>query len=113
MREHRASASFPVSTNPVCSGGLPEAAIPRAPNASTRWSYPYAARRLLSITVSVPSAWRSVTTTVSRSPTSPIAGSTRTSPRAKTSSTSLPVTKRAMSRSCTVMSRNMPPETRT
>ena len=49
---------------------------------------------------------------MSRSPASPIAGSTRTAPWACTSTTSLPVTNRAMSMSWHVMSRKMPPDTR-
>src|SRR3954453_12460822 len=49
---------------------------------------------------------------VSMSPASPIAGSTRTAPRANTSTTSEPLTYRAMSKSWIVMSRKIPPETR-
>src|SRR3989442_10045479 len=47
---------------------------------------------------------------VSTSPASPIAGSTITPAIAKTSSTSLPVRKRAMSKSWMVISRKRPPE---
>src|SRR3954470_981383 len=49
---------------------------------------------------------------VSMSPAAPIAGSTRTAPRAKTSTTSEPLTYRAMSTSWIVMARKIPPETR-
>ena len=58
------------------------------------------------------STW-TVTSAVSTSPASPNAGSTCTAPRANTSTTSLPVTNRAISKSWIVMSRKMPPETRT
>ncbi len=57
-----------------------------------RWSKPYTAWRLLSIVVMVPSSWVSTTTAVSTSPASPMRGSTRTAPRAKTSTTSDPTT---------------------
>src|SRR5215218_8090541 len=49
---------------------------------------------------------------VSMSPASPMAGSIRTAPRATTSTTSEPVMNRAMSKSWIVMSRNIPPESR-
>ena len=47
---------------------------------------------------------------VSMSPTSANDGSIRTAPRANTSTTSLPVTNLAMSKSWIIMSRNRPPE---
>ena len=95
----------------MADAGLSDDAIPDDPNASTRWSYPYTARRLLSMAVMAPLAWVSTTTAVSRSPAAPMAGSTRTAPVAYTSTTSLPVTKRAMSKSWMVMSQKMPPDT--
>ena len=64
------------------------------------------------MTVRQPLSCTSVITAVSMSSTVAIAGSTRTAPRAKTSTTSLPVTKRAMSKSWIVMSRKIPPEPR-
>ena len=61
--------------------------------------------------VMAPLAWVTTTTAVSRSPASPMAGSTLTPPVAYTSTASLPVTKRAMSKSWMVMSQKIPPDT--
>jgi hypothetical protein len=71
-----------VCTTAVCAAGFPDAAIPFAPKTSTRWSNPYTAWRLLSMTVRQPLSWRSVTTAVSTSPTSAKLGSIRTPPSA-------------------------------
>ncbi len=66
----------------------------------------------MSITVIAPLSCTSVTTAVSTSPSSASSGVIRTAPRANTSTTSLPVTYCAMSKSWIVMSRNSPPECR-
>ena len=56
---------------------------------------------------------RKLTTAVSTSPASPIAGSISTLAAAKISTGSSPRSQRAMSKSWIIMSRNKPPETRT
>jgi len=65
----------------------------------------------LSIVVMQPFSCCRTISAVSMSPASPMAGSTRTAPRAYTSTTSLPVTYLAMSKSWIVMSRKIPPDT--
>jgi hypothetical protein len=70
-------------------------------------------RRLLTMVAIAPEAYFRTINAVSISPASPIAGSTRLLPWAYTDTGSSPMMKRAISKSWMVISRNMPPETRT
>ena len=86
--------------------------MPFLPSTSARWSYPYGAWRHTSIIASLPLAkWiRMVAVSKASGPgNASIAGSIWHEPLASTSTGSLSIRKRAMSRSCTAMSLKMPP----